>query len=132
MAIHVVTAAPWQVYPSLKDFFEREKLPVASIDMKYFRWKDSSFFDLFAKSDEIKRPSIEALLQKFPKRKFTFIGDSGEGDAELYADLFHKYPQQIEKIWIRNASLGASPPPSLVELPKDRWAFFSDAKELLK
>lgn len=47
-----------------------------------------------------KRIHIEPLLQRFPKRKFIFVGDSGEEDPEVYAQLARMYPDQVPDLLI--------------------------------
>ena len=48
--------------------------------------------------------SIEAILQAFPDVQFMLIGDDGERDPEVYAEIARRYPQQISGIWIRRVS----------------------------
>ena len=43
-------------------------------------------------------------LKSYPKRKYVLVGDSAENDAEIYAHIYHQYPQNIHKILIRCAS----------------------------
>ena len=42
--------------------------------MKLFRFKDSTFFDLFAKPEATKFAAIEPLLETFPQRRFLLVG----------------------------------------------------------
>ena len=59
---------------------------------------------LFADPLEYKLKQIEPILKMFPKRKFILIGDSGVKDPEVYKELFTRYPDQIEKFWIRDVN----------------------------
>ena len=47
---------------------------------------------------------IEAILQAFPDVQFMLIGDDGERDPEVYAEIARRYPQQISGVWIRRVS----------------------------
>lgn len=58
-----VSASPWQMYSVLNDFFSKEKFPPALYFMKYFRLKDSDFFNLFEKPEIYKTNTIEPIIQ---------------------------------------------------------------------
>jgi len=40
--------------------------------------------------------------------RFIMIGDSGEHEPEIYADIACQYPQQISHIYIRNITKNSS------------------------
>jgi len=71
--------------------------------MRNFRFKDSSFFDMFASPIHAKRRLITPIMKRFPKRKFILVGDSGEKDPEVYAEFAREYPDQVKAIFIRRA-----------------------------
>lgn len=132
---HYVSASPWQLHSAIGEFLDARGFPRGSMALKLFRWKDSSFFDLFAKSDEVKRPFIEEILAAFPRRKFLLVGDSGEADPELYASVARAHPEQIAGIFIRAAS-GEDPASSRFTksfegVSKERWRIFAQPSELM-
>ena len=47
---------------------------------------------------------IERLLAEFPQRRFLLVGDSGEADPEIYAQVFRAHPQRIDGIVIRDVT----------------------------
>ncbi len=98
---HYVSASPWQLYPELSAFMRAAGFPHGLFHMKYFRWKDSSFLNLFADPVKYKMEIIEAILQRYPQRRFILVGDSGEKDPEVYGIIARKYHAQIERILIR-------------------------------
>jgi hypothetical protein len=103
-AFHYISASPWQLYEPLAAFVRTNGFPAGTFALKEFRWKDKSFFSLFANPEKYKSGVIEPLMKQFPKRKFIFVGDSGERDPEIYATLAQKYPQQIARIFIRDVT----------------------------
>ena len=135
-AFHYVSASPWQLQRTLAAFFQTAGFPAGTMGLKAFRWKDSSFFDLFAKSDEIKRPVIEELLHAFPRRTFILVGDSGEHDPELYGALARTYTTQVQRVYIRKASDADIPATRLAQafsgVPAERWRLFSNPEELVE
>ncbi len=131
---HYVSACPWQLYEPLSSFLSTMGFPTGSFHMKSFRWMDSRFFDLFASPLESKPPTIEAILTKFPRRRFILVGDSSEKDPEVYGALARKHADQILKVLIRNVTDEAPDSDRITSafsgVPRDRWLLFSDAGEI--
>ena len=100
-SFHYLTASPWQLYLPLAEFFAQEHFPAGTFQMKEFRWKDSRFFDLFMSPEKFKTPLIVSLIERFPKRKFVLVGDSGEKDPEIYGSIAARFPDQDIRIVIR-------------------------------
>ncbi|KAI1317526.1 hypothetical protein EDD11_008333 [Mortierella claussenii] len=98
-AIHYVSNSPWQLIPSLLDFFHSYKFPPGSA---HLRLHDGVLKSYFATPGEHKRKTIREILTDFPDRKFILIGDSGEIDMEIYAEMAMEFPDQIFKIFIRD------------------------------
>ncbi|MDR0579097.1 MAG: App1 family protein [Campylobacteraceae bacterium] len=100
-AYHYVSASPVQLYPVLKDFFEKESIPKGT-----FHLRDATDLNNFIPNKNTtikhKKENIEKLFKVYPKRKFILIGDSGENDPEIYADLQRKYPGKILQIIIHD------------------------------
>lgn len=133
-AFHYVSAGPWQLYAPLEQFRIVEEFPAGSFSMQLFRWKDRSALEFLEKPDERKRPAIEELLEAFPQRQFICVGDSGERDPELYAELARRCPERIRKVFIRNvtgeAADGARFRAAFRQLPPSLWRLFGDPDEL--
>jgi phosphatidate phosphatase APP1 len=47
---------------------------------------------------------IERLLADFPHRRFMLVGDSGESDPEIYAQVARTHPERIDSIAIRDVT----------------------------
>jgi phosphatidate phosphatase APP1 len=50
---------------------------------------------------------ISELLERFPRRRFTLIGDSGEQDPEVFSAIRGRFGGRVEKIYIRHVLPGA-------------------------
>lgn len=98
---HFVSSSPWQLYPPLYEFMQRAGFPEATYALKAIRFKDRTLLNLFRSGTETKPAQIEPLLRAYPHRRFVLIGDSGEQDAEVYAALMRRYPEQIVACYIR-------------------------------
>ena len=133
-AFHYVTASPWQLYPALREFIDATKFPLGSFHMRDFALGHSEFFGLFQSPEKWKPAQIEAILERFPKRRFLLIGDSGEKDPEIYGALAREFPRQIAGIFIRNVTGETADSERLAkafsDVPKEKWTVFTDPAEV--
>ncbi|KAF8987245.1 hypothetical protein BGZ52_005464 [Haplosporangium bisporale] len=100
-AVHYVSNSPWQLIPSLLDFFHTHKFPPGSA---HLRLHDSVLKTYFMTPGEHKRRCIKEIMADFPDRKFILVGDSGEIDMEIYTEMALASPSQVFKIFIRDIS----------------------------
>ena len=105
-AFHYVSGSPWHLYPSINNFIIDEQFPQGSVSLKYFRLKDKSIID-FISADQLtyKLNIIKTIFNRFPQRQFILIGDSGEKDPEIYAELAAQYKDRVKYIFIRDVGL---------------------------
>jgi len=131
---HYVSSSPWQLYEPLKEFMNQHGFPVATFSLKMIRFKDQTFFNLFKSATKTKPQAIEAILKQYPDRTFILLGDSGEKDAQVYAQIANDHPEKIAKIYIRN--INANPQLNQLYdevfdgLPENLWQTFDDPSEI--
>ncbi|KAJ3560136.1 hypothetical protein NP233_g11030 [Leucocoprinus birnbaumii] len=99
---HYVSNGPYEYLSLLYEFFKISKLPPGSIKLKSYAGR-SLFSGLLSTPAARKRAGVIDILDSLPGSKFILIGDSGEQDLELYADLAKERPDQILAIFIRDA-----------------------------
>lgn len=125
-----VTASPWQLYPPLEEFRQAAGYPPGAWFMKSVRLKDSTFLALFADPEQYKIETIEAVLRRYPGRRFVLVGDSGEKDPEAYGELARRHPAQVEHVFIRNVTGEGEDAQryrqALRDLPRESWTVFDD------
>jgi phosphatidate phosphatase APP1 len=109
--VHYVSGGPWQMYRPLATFVADGRHPEGSFHMKRLsgglRTPKMSFEDLarFVSSDgtvEHKTAEISRIMQRFSRRTFVLIGDSGEKDPEVYRGVKARFGAQVERIVIRD------------------------------
>jgi len=125
---HYVSASPYQLFEALDNFFRQTGFPPATFHLKKIRIKDKTLLQLLADPRDYKMRQIEPLLKTFPNRTFILIGDSGEMDPEVYTEIFRKYPEQIEKILIRNVNNATASRMNGVH--SEKWQYFCDGTDL--
>lgn len=131
---HYVSSSPWQLYEPLQEFMTEHKFPEATMSLKKVRFKDETFFNLFKSATKTKPQAINAIIKRFPKREYILLGDSGEKDAQVYAQIANEHPEKIKKIYIRNVD-GSKNLEKMYEqifdgLPDDLWRVFEHSSEI--
>ena len=103
--IFYVSSSPWNLYPLLSEFLRINRIPLGPLFLKDFG--NQTLFDS-ANHASHKIENIERILSVYPHLPFVLIGDSGEKDPEIYAEIVSKYPNSIRVIYIRNINLDAA------------------------
>jgi len=134
LSFHYVSSSPWQLYEPLTAFMTAAGFPAATLNLKQFRVKDSSFLELFGDPLEAKPAVIEPILGRYPGRRFLLVGDSGEKDPEVYGLVARRHPDQVVGILIRDVTEEAPDAPrfqaAFQEVPAEKWRVFTDPAEL--
>jgi phosphatidate phosphatase APP1 len=92
-----LSGSPWGLHERLSDAFDRALVPQrVTILRSYSREPIDSY--------QFKRPHLEQLVSALPQRRWLLLGDSGEKDPEVYAQLRRDHPGQIEHIYIHNVT----------------------------
>jgi len=134
VSFHFVSSSPWQLYSPLTEFLDGEDFPWATLDLKAVRFRDETLLDLFKKGTETKPAVIENILSTYPGRKFVLVGDSGEQDPEVYADLLRTFPDQVLKAFIRNVTQESANNKRFADvfenIDEDRWHLFDEPGHL--
>ncbi len=129
-----VSASPWQLFSPLSDFLAAEGFPSGTFYFRHFRWKDRSLLNVLASPRKYKITVIEKLLNAFPKRQIVLVGDTGEKDPEIYADLARRYPQQIVRVFLREVTGEPAECPRYLalfgDLPRAMWTIFRDPADI--
>ena len=129
---HYLSATPWQLYAPIAAFADTHGFPKGTFHLRDFRWKDRSFFNVFASPDRYKMRTIEPLLRQLPRRRFVLAGDSGQRDPEVFGELARRYPRQVRHIFIRDVgrSTAARYSAAFAGLDRTVWRVFRDPATL--
>lgn len=100
VCFHYVSASPWQLYPSIAPLLEAH-FPFGSLSQRHFYIADRSFVRFFMSSETYKINAISNIIERFPRRRFILVGDSGERDPRVYATIAQRHSTQIKAIFIR-------------------------------
>jgi phosphatidate phosphatase APP1 len=89
----LVSGSPVQYAPRVVSFLARNGFPSFGV---YLRDLGPGTLSNY------KQPAIRRLLQQFPQ-PVVLVGDSGEKDPEVYAQIRQEFPGRVKAIYIRDA-----------------------------
>jgi phosphatidate phosphatase APP1 len=103
-----VSSSPWHLFPPLLEFLRVQDIPIGPLMLK-----ELGVRTLFGPGRHLghKLDKIESILRFYPHLQFILIGDSGEQDPEIYAEVVRRHPEAVRVIYIRNVN----PDPSRIE-----------------
>ena len=94
-----VSGSPHQFAPRILTFLTRHGFPLAGLYLRDLGPDTLSGY---------KQPAIRKILGRM-KQKVIFIGDSGEHDPEVYAEMRREFPDRVLEIYIRDAGRTSEP-----------------------
>jgi phosphatidate phosphatase APP1 len=95
-----VSSSPWNMYGLFREFFQLNGIPAGPIFLRDWGFEKGSMFAV--SNREFKLNAIGDILNAFPEMRFILIGDSGEKDPEIYAEVIRSHPQRILAAYIRS------------------------------
>lgn len=98
--IFYVSSSPWNLYDLLEDFMELNGIPFGPIFLRDLGTDPGKFFKSKGHGHKLER--AKALIDRFPTLRWVLLGDSGQADAELYAEAAREYGDRIAAIYIRD------------------------------
>jgi phosphatidate phosphatase APP1 len=98
-----VSRAPWSIYEVLDEFFNLHQIPVGPI-LFLREWGLTLQSPLPRRAQDHKLDLIRNMLALYRDLPFVLIGDSGQRDPEVYAQIVRENPGRVLAIYIRNVS----------------------------
>ncbi|KAA3659306.1 MAG: DUF2183 domain-containing protein [Chloroflexi bacterium] len=100
--IFYVSSSPWNVFTLLTEFFEYQNLPQGPLFLKDYGITPDQLFTSGHRKHKLDQ--INTILDTFPNLPFILIGDSGQKDPEIYAEIAKQNPNRIKAIYIRDVT----------------------------
>jgi phosphatidate phosphatase APP1 len=109
--VFYVSSSPWNLHAFLAGFLRHRDFPIGPLLLR----------DLIGTHEgrARKHERIEEILRLHPQLSFVLIGDSGEKDPEIYADIVRSHPGRVRAVYIREVRL--DPGDGRVEQVTDAW-----------
>ncbi|CAM3658272.1 App1 family protein [Nocardioides zeicaulis] len=109
--VFYVSSSPWNLHSFLLGFLRHRGFPLGPVLLR----------DLLGTraGREQKHQRIREVLAMHPDLSFVLLGDSGENDPRVYADIVREHPGRILAVYIREVRL--DPGDGRVEQVSDAW-----------
>ncbi|YAL83389.1 App1 family protein [Dermacoccaceae bacterium W4C1] len=95
--VYLSTGA-WNAQPALNGFLRRHGYPAGALLLTDWGPTTQSWF---RSGQQHKRTQLQRLTQEFPQIQWLLIGDDGQHDPSLYAEIARRRPAQVMAIVIR-------------------------------
>ncbi len=109
--VFYVSSSPWNLHAFLVAFLDHREFPRGPVLLR----------DLLGTVEgrEQKSVRLHEILDLHPTLSFVLLGDSGEHDPQIYAELVRDYPGRILAVYIREVRL--DPGDGRVEQVSEAW-----------
>ena len=102
----------------LEEFFKLHRIPVGPI-LFLREWGISLKRPFPRRAEDHKLVLIRDMLDLYRDLPFVLIGDSGQHDPEVYAQLVHEHPGRVVAVYIRNVSRSPDRIQAIEDLAKE-------------
>jgi len=106
--IFYVSSSPWNMYDLLEDFMELNAIPCGPLFLRDYGTDPGKFIATPGHEHKLERTRM--LIERFPQLRWVLMGDSGQADAELYAQAARSFGDRIAAIYIRDVDPEADSP----------------------
>jgi phosphatidate phosphatase APP1 len=97
--IFYVSSSPWNLYDVIDGFLEAQRIPAGPLLLR-----DWDFGKLTERHARHKGVVIREIFATYPELPFLLVGDSGQEDPEIYAEIVREHPGRVKAIYIRNVT----------------------------
>jgi phosphatidate phosphatase APP1 len=102
--IFYVSSSPWNLYDLLERFMEVHGIPAGPMFLRDFGLDRTKLFT--GSHRDHKLGAIERLFAFYPTLRFVLVGDSGQHDAAIYAEVVRRHPGRVLAVYIRDVTPG--------------------------
>ena len=98
--IFYVSSSPWNLYDLLDDFMDLNAIPCGPVFLRDLGLDETKFIKSTGHGHKLERSA--GLIERYPHLRWVLLGDSGQADAELYAEAARTFGNRISAIYIRD------------------------------
>lgn len=102
--VFYVSSSPWNLFDLFERFMVLHDIPLGPMLLKDFGLDATKW--LTGGHDDHKLKMIERIMSAHPQLPFILIGDSGQRDAVIYAEVARRYPRRILAVYLRDVTDG--------------------------
>ncbi|MFC4453435.1 App1 family protein [Deinococcus sonorensis] len=98
--VFYVSSSPWNFFDLLWQFLDYRRIPLGPMFLR--NWGA----ELLHGHNSYKHRVIDRILRAYPHLPFVLVGDSGEKDPEIYAEVVRRFPGRVLGVYIRDVTAG--------------------------
>lgn len=98
--VFYVSSSPWNLVDLLEDFLDLNGIPPGPLLLQDLGVDDGKFISPRGHRHKLER-TLE-LIATYPQLKWILCGDTGQADAQLYAEAVLRHPDRIVAVYIRD------------------------------
>jgi len=102
--VFYVSSSDWNLFDLIKDFLAYRHIPSGPILLQDLHLNLRNIWRSGGGDHAHKLEKIRMLLELYPGMEFFLIGDSGQHDPELYAEVIKAYPGRVKSVYIREVT----------------------------
>lgn len=95
-----VSSSPWNLYDLLEEFMALNAIPPGPVFLRDLGTDAGKFIKTPGHGHKLEQ--ARALIRRFRGLRWVLLGDSGQADAELYAEAAGEFGDRIAAIYIRD------------------------------
>ncbi|WP_052573094.1 phosphatase domain-containing protein [Haloferula sp. BvORR071] len=95
-----ISSSPWNLYDLLVDFLRLNEIPAGPLMLRDLGIDETKFIK--EQGHGHKREKALRLIDAYPSLPFVLLGDSGQQDPEIYAEIARSRPGRILACYIRD------------------------------
>ena len=100
-----VSSSPYNLYDLLEDFMELNGIPFGPVYLRDLGTDEGKFIKTQGHGHKLERALW--LIERMPQLRWILLGDSGQADAELYAEAARSHGDRIAAVYIRDIDPGS-------------------------
>ena len=97
--VFYVSTSPWNLHEMLLEFVVLRRFPLGPLLLTDWGPSRSGLFRIRAQEHKI--GLVRRMLEEHPQLGLVLVGDSGQLDPEIYAELAREHPDRIRAVYIR-------------------------------
>ncbi|MFO7998274.1 MAG: phosphatase domain-containing protein [Bacteroidales bacterium] len=113
--VFYISSSDWNLVDLIRDFLDYRNIPQGTMLLKDLHVDLKNIWKSGGGSHQHKLEKTGMLLELFPGMKFILIGDSGQHDPELYAEVITRHPGRILAVYIREVRVMSNQRRQLLE-----------------
>jgi phosphatidate phosphatase APP1 len=98
--VFYVSSSPWNLVDLLEDFLDLNAIPAGPLLLQDLGLDEGKFISPRGHRHKLER-TLE-LIALYPQLKWVLCGDTGQADAQLYAEAVLEHPGRIAAVYIRD------------------------------